>query len=187
MNNENKIVVLSALEFSSIVIGYKAMDEMVKIAPITIIDARTISSGKYLIIFSGDVASVEYAYRKGLDTGMGLIVDSRFLPQVHKDVISAIGTTLNTLKWDAIGIIETKSIISSIEAADAAAKDAEVKIIEIRLADGFAGKSYVNMISELTDVQESMGAGISHAKAKEKLVMDTIIPHLHKGMKPFFM
>ncbi|PKO97630.1 MAG: propanediol utilization protein, partial [Bacteroidetes bacterium HGW-Bacteroidetes-9] len=69
MISEKEIVVLGALEFSSIVVGYMAMDEMVKIAPITILDARTISSGKYLIIFSGDVASVEYAFSKGRETG----------------------------------------------------------------------------------------------------------------------
>ncbi len=187
MISENKIVVLGALEFSSIVIGFKAMDEMVKIAPITIIDSRTISSGKFLIIFTGDVASVEYAYRKGIDTGMGYIVDSLFLPQVHEDVVSALGKTLKTDQWDAVGIIETSSIISSIEAADAAAKQAEVKIVEIRLADGFGGKSYVKMIGSLTDVQSSIEAGVAKAKAKDTLVMDTIIPQPHKEIKPFFM
>jgi len=187
MISDKKIVVLGALEFSSIVAGYKAMDEMVKIAPVIIIDARTISSGKYLIIFTGDVASVEYAYRKGCETGLGHIVDKLFLPMVHEDVISAIGTTLKTAHWDAIGIIETSSVISGIEAADAAAKEAEVKIIEIRLADGYGGKSYVKMIGTLTDVQSSMAAGISKAQAKDTLVMHTIIPQPHKEIKPFFM
>lgn len=187
MISEKKIVVLGALEFNSIAIGYLAMDEMVKIAPITIIDARTISSGKYLIIFTGDVASVEYAYRKGIDTGMGFIVDSLFLPHVHHDVIAAIGTKLKSESWDAIGVIETKSVISSIEAADAAAKQAEVKIIEIRLADGFGGKSYLKMIGSLTDIQSSMEAGASKARAKDNLVLDIIIPQPHKEIKPFFM
>nr|NQU89551.1 BMC domain-containing protein [Bacteroidota bacterium] len=187
MIGEKKIVVLGALEFSSIAVGFTAMDEMVKIAPITIIDARTISSGKYLIIFTGDVASVEYAFRRGSDIGMDYIVDSLFLPQVHEDVISAIGTTLQTGQWDAIGIIETSSVISSIEAADSAAKEAEVQIIEIRLADGFGGKSYVKMSGTLTDVQSSMASGIVKAKAKDTLVMDTIIPQPHKEIKPFFM
>jgi len=187
MKSENIIVVLGALEFSSIVIGFKAMDEMVKIAPITIIDSRTISSGKFLIIFSGDVASVEYAYRKGIDTGMAYVVDSLFLPQVHEDVIAALGKTLKTDLWDTVGIIETSSIISSIEAADAAAKQAEVKIIEIRLADGYGGKSYLKMIGTLTDVQSSMEAGIEKAKAKGTLLVDTIIPQPHKEIRPFFM
>ena len=74
MEKEN-IIVLGALEFKSIVIGIEALDQMVKVAPIRIIDARTISSGKYLVIFSGDVASVEYAYNAGYETGGDFIVD----------------------------------------------------------------------------------------------------------------
>jgi microcompartment protein CcmL/EutN len=187
MISEKEIVVLGALEFSSIVVGYMAMDEMVKIAPITILDARTISSGKYLIIFSGDVASVEYAFSKGRETGIDFIVDSLFLPMIHQDVVSAIGKTIRSDHWDAIGIIETKSVISSIEAADAAAKAGKVKIIEIRTADGFGGKSYVKMTGALTDVQTSMEAGCAKAKAKNTLVMDVILPQPHREIKPFFM
>lgn len=50
MTDEHHIIVLGALEFSNIVIGMQALDQMVKVAPIHIIDARTISSGKYLVI-----------------------------------------------------------------------------------------------------------------------------------------
>jgi microcompartment protein CcmL/EutN len=187
MINRKEIIVLGALEFSSIVAGFMAMDAMVKTAPIKIVEARTISSGKYLIIFTGDVASVEYAFNKGSETAAGYIVDSLFLPQVHGDVIPALGNTLKTDFWNAIGIIETMSVISAIEAADASAKAGDVKIIEIRLADGFGGKSYVKMAGTLTDVQTSMAAGIRLANSKNTLCMDTIIPQPHREIMPFFM
>lgn len=187
MTGENEIVVLGALEFSSIVAGFMAMDAMVKTAPIRILDARTISSGKYLILFSGDVASVEYAYRKGYETGAGYVVDNLFLPGIHRDVIPAIGHTRKSEQWDAVGIIETSTVISGIEAADAAAKSGEVRIIEIRLADGFGGKSYVKLTGALTGLQTAMEAGISKAEAKQTLVMHVILPQPHREIKPFFM
>jgi microcompartment protein CcmL/EutN len=187
MINRKEIVVLGALEFSSIVAGFMAMDAMVKIAPVKIIEARTISSGKYLIVFTGDVASVEYAFHKGCETGAGFIVDRLFLPQIHQDVIPAFGHTIRPTSWDAIGIIETTSVISGIEAADAAAKAGGVKIIEIRLADGFGGKSYVKMTGSLTDVQTAMDAGTRQAKTKGTLCMETIIPQPHSEIMPFFM
>ena len=186
MEKEN-IIVLGAIEFGSIVIGLQALDQMVKRAPIQIIDARTISSGKYLIIFSGDVASVEYAYKAGCETGGNHIVDKLFLPQVHPDVIPAIGNTIVVGEWDTIGIIETLSIVSGIESADSAAKAGGVKIIEIRLADGYDGKSYVKMMGHLDAVQAAVKAGIEKAKEKNLLGMDTIIPQPHKEIRPFFM
>ncbi|MDA3905611.1 MAG: BMC domain-containing protein [Bacteroidales bacterium] len=187
MTDKENIIVLGALEFSSIVIGFQALDQMVKVAPIQIIDARTISSGKYLIIFSGDVASVEYAYKAGYETGGAYIVDKLFLPQVHPDVIPAIGNTLNIGEWDTIGIIETLSIVSGIESADSAAKSGGVKIIEIRLADGYGGKSYVKIMGSLDAVQSAMADGTAKAREKNLLGMETIIPQPHKEIKPFFM
>ncbi|MBI5218196.1 MAG: BMC domain-containing protein [Bacteroidia bacterium] len=180
------VIVLGVLEYSSIAIGIKALDEMVKVAQINIIAARTICPGKYLIVFSGDVASVEYSFKKGYETGKNCIVDSLFLPMIHQDVIPAIGNVVNTDTWDSIGIIETTSVVSGIDAADKAVKAGGVKIIEIRLAVGFGGKSYVKMMGSLDAVEAAMEAGTVSAKAKDRLCMETIIPQPHKEIKPFF-
>lgn len=181
------LTVLGVLEFSSIAIGIRALDEMVKIAPVKIIDARTICPGKYLVVFSGDVASVEYAWLKGTAIGSEYVIDKLFLPMVHQEVVPAIGNIVKTEGWDAIGIIETMSVVSGIEAADEAAKAGGVKIIEIRLAIGFGGKSYVKMMGSLDEVQAAMAAGTAKVKAKNLLCMDTIIPQPHNEIRPFFM
>jgi microcompartment protein CcmL/EutN len=182
-----EVTALGALEFSSIALGILALDEMVKTAPIRIIEARTMCPGKYLIVFSGDVASVEYSYNKGYDTGREMIVDNLFLPMIHPDVVSAIGKIIPTDRWDAIGIIETFSVVSGIEAADRAAKVGGVKIIEIRLAIGFGGKSYVKLLGSLDAVQAAMEAGTAIARSKNQLCMSTLIPQPHNETKPYFM
>ncbi|MFA5970719.1 MAG: BMC domain-containing protein [Lentimicrobiaceae bacterium] len=182
-----EIIALGALEFSSIAIGILALDEMVKTAPIRIIEARTMCPGKYLIVFSGDVASVEYSFHKGYETGKELIVDSLFLPMIHTDALLAIGKINSTPEWNAIGIIETHSVVSSIEAADVAAKVGGVKIIEVRLAIGFGGKSYVKLLGSLDAVQAAMEAGTEKARSKGLLCMSTLIPQPHNETKPYFM
>jgi microcompartment protein CcmL/EutN len=187
MINDLSLIVLSALEFSSIAIGIKALDEMVKIAPINILDARTICPGKYLIVFSGDVATVEYSYNKGIEIAGEYLIDNLFLPYVHSEVLSSLGKIVDTQTWNTIGIIETLSVISSIEAADKAAKEGGVKIVEIRLAIGFGGKSYVKIMGTLDAVEAAMSVGTSYAKSKNMLCMETIIPQPHIEIKPFFM
>jgi microcompartment protein CcmL/EutN len=181
------IIALGALEFSSIAIGILALDEMVKIAPIKIVEARTMCPGKYLIVFSGDVAAVEYSFHKGYETGRDLIVDSLLLPMVHPDVMLALGKIVITDQWDSIGIIETLSVVSAIEAADKAAKVGGVKIIEVRLAIGFGGKSYVKLLGILDAVQAAMEAGTTKARSKGLLCMSTLIPQPHNETKPYFM
>ncbi|MFA6400131.1 MAG: BMC domain-containing protein [Salinivirgaceae bacterium] len=182
-----ELTVLGVLEFSSMALGMKALDEMVKLAPIEIIEAKTICPGKYLIVFTGDVASVEYSFHKGFEIGKDRIVDSLFLPMIHPSVVPAIGKIIKTDIWDSIGITETLSVVSSIEAADKAAKRGGVTIIEIRLAVGFGGKSYVKMIGSLDAIETAMEAGTAVAKEKNLWCMDTIIPQPHKETKPFFM
>jgi microcompartment protein CcmL/EutN len=179
-------MVLGVLEFSSIAIGIKALDEMVKIAPVRIIEARTICPGKYLVVFSGDVASVEYSFNKGFETGKDFIVDSLFLPRIHPDVVPAIGKVVATDDWNAVGIIETLSVASSIEAGDLAAKTGNVKIIEIRLAIGFGGKSYVKMLGSLDSLEVALEAGTVKARSKDLLCMATLIPQPHPEIKPYF-
>jgi len=181
------VIALGALEFSSIAIGILALDEMVKIAPIRIIEARTMCPGKYLVVFSGDVASVEFSFHKGFETGNEFIVDSLFLPMIHPDAMMAIGKINITQEWDSIGIIETLSVVSGIEAADLAAKVGGVKIIEVRLAIGFGGKSYVKLLGSLDAVQAAMKAGTAKARSKGLLCMSTLIPQPHQETKPYFM
>jgi microcompartment protein CcmL/EutN len=182
-----EIIALGALEFSSIAIGILALDEMVKGAPIKIIEARTMCPGKYIIVFTGDVASVDYSFNKGLETGKELIVDSLFLPMIHPDAMAAIGKVIQVSEWSAIGIIETLTVVSGIEAADQAAKIGGVKIIEVRLAIGFGGKSYVKLMGSLDAVQAAMQAGTEAARSKKLLCMATLIPQPHIETRPYFM
>ena len=130
---------------------------------------------------------MEYSYKKGFEIGQGLVVDNLFLPRAHQEVVDAIGKIVPSDNWDAIGIIETFSVVSGIEAGDIAAKVGGIKIIEIRLAIGFGGKSYVKMMGPLDAVQAAMNAGTLKAKEKGQLCLETIIPKPHKEIKPYFM
>ncbi len=187
MNIDKDTIVLAILEFDSIAVGFNALDDMVKTAPVKIIDARTICFGKYLIVFSGDVASTEYSFYKGKETGGNHLVDSLFLPLVHSEIIDAVGNIKQTEKWGTIGIIETKTVTSAVEAADIAAKEGGIEIVEIRLANGFGGKSYVKMIGDLENVQAAMDAGTAKITLKNLLFAKTVIPQPEKEIKTYFL
>ena len=181
------LTVLGILEFSSIAVGIKSLDAMVKASPVIIVDAKTICPGKYLVVITGDVASVEYSLNAGRETGTGFLADEMFLPMVHRDVVEAIGKTQDTGDWDSIGIIETYSVVSSIEAADVAAKTGGVRIVEIRLSMGLGGKSYVKMMGDLYSVEAAMKAGTVKAERKGLLCSDIIIPKPHEDIKKYFI
>ncbi len=175
------------MEFNSIAIGIKALDAMVKAAPVKVLDARTICPGKFMVIVTGDVASVDASLTGGKEAGEGYLVDELFIPNLNKQIIPAIVGAVECPVWDALGIIESFSVTASVEAGDIAAKEADVLIPEIRLAVGLGGKSYMKMIGSIEAVEAAMRAGVRQVKARGLLCRDVIIPHPHPDIKPFFM
>ncbi|RKX76634.1 MAG: propanediol utilization protein [Spirochaetes bacterium] len=179
--------VIGVLEFSSIAAGIQAMDGMVKEAPVKILDGRTICPGKFLIIITGDVASVDASLTAGKRIGEGYLVDELFIPRLHKQVIPAILGALECEIWDAVGVIESFSVTSSIVAGDLAAKEAPVVIPEIRLATGMGGKSYVKIVGSVEEVEAAMKAGAGYVKTRGLLCKEVIIPRAHPDIKAFFL
>jgi microcompartment protein CcmL/EutN len=181
------VPVLGVLEISSIAMGIKTMDEIVKMAPIRIIDAKTICPGKFVIVFTGDVASVDASLSKGKAISEGYLIDELFIPNLHPQIIPAMEGGVDCSIWDAIGVLECFSTTASIEAGDIAAKTAQVLITEIRLETGLGGKSYVKMMGDIYEVEASMKAGKDYIRHKGLLCKDIIIAKPDPGIKEFFL
>ncbi len=171
---------LALLEFSSIAAGIEAGDAMVKRAPVSTIQSGTVQPGHYLVLVAGDVASVEEAVAAGRETGQAALRDMLFLPNVHPAVVAALGGQRQMAAEDALGIIETQTVASAIQAADAGVKGAEVALLQLRLADGLGGKGLVFFHGLVADVATAVS--LSAATAHNQLVRQMVIPQLHAEM-----
>jgi len=173
---------LALLEFSSIAAGIEAADAMVKRAPIDVIRAGTVQPGKYLVLIGGEVASVEESLAAGREVGGAAAVDFVYLPQVHPEVVEAIGGGRAPQATDALGIVETTTVAAAIHAADAGIKGAEVRLTEVRLADGLGGKGIVLFSGLVADVQAAVEIGVGVLVQPDLLVHQVVIPQLHPEM-----
>lgn len=173
---------LALLEFSSIATGINAADAMVKRAPIDVIRTGTVQPGKYLVLIGGEVADVEESLAAGRDTGGADEVDYVYLPQVHQDVVGAIGGGRVPEPEDALGIIETTTVAAAIHSADAGLKGADVRLLEIRLADGLGGKGIVFFSGLVHDVEAAIQIGTGVLADPGLLVRQVVIPQLHSEM-----
>ena len=171
---------LALLEFNSIAAGIEAGDAMVKRAPVSKIQSGTVQPGHYLVLVAGNVASVEEAFAAGKEVGQTAVRDTLFLPNVHPDVITALGGQRQMAQEDALGIIETITVASAILAADAGVKGAEVSLLQLRLADGLGGKGLVYFHGLLADVETAVD--LSAKLAQNQLVRQMVIPQLHTEM-----
>ena len=173
---------LALVEFSSIAAGIQAADAMVKRAPIDVIKAGTVHPGKYLVLIGGQVADVEESLAAGRQVGGEAVVDVVYLPQVHPEVVEAIGGGRAPEVTDALGVVETTTVAAAIHAADAGIKGAEVRLVEVRLADGLGGKGIVLFSGLVADVEAAVGIGVGVLERPELLVRQVVIPQLHPEM-----
>ncbi|VAW31178.1 hypothetical protein MNBD_CHLOROFLEXI01-2409 [hydrothermal vent metagenome] len=171
---------IALLEFSSIAAGIEAGDAMVKRAPVSQILAGTVQPGHYLVLVSGDVASVEEAFAAGKEVGQAALRDTLFLPNVHPNVVTALSGKRQVAMEDALGIVETTTVASSILAADAGVKGADVALLQLRLADGLGGKGLVYFHGLVADVETAVS--LSSSIVQQQLVRQMVIPQLHAEM-----
>lgn len=174
---------IALIETDSIAAGIVAGDAMAKRATVELLDARPVCPGKYIVLIRGEVSQVENALRAALDIVEDTFVDELFLPRVHPGVFSALAMTALPVEGKALGIIETVTAAVCIVAADAAAKAANVALLELRLADGLGGKSYVLIQGMVDEVEAAVTAGVNRIAKEGLLVRKVIISRLHPDMK----
>jgi microcompartment protein CcmL/EutN len=170
---------LALIEYSSIAVGIQAADAVAKKAQIRVLKAGTIQPGKFLVLIGGQVGDVEESLSAGRQVGGESVVDFVYLPVVHPEVVEALTGTRRTIPVDALGVIETTSVASTILAADAGMKGAGVHLVEIRLGDGLGGKGIVLYSGLVADVETAVELGVGALRRPEHLLRRVVIPQLH--------
>jgi microcompartment protein CcmL/EutN len=172
---------LAVIELSSIARGYPVADAMVKKAPVLLVDCRPVSPGKFLVLVTGDVASVDEAFRAGLAVAGDCLVDKLFLPQAHPSIGPAVRGMIPAAGIDSLAVVETFTVAAAILAADAATKAAAVRIVEMQLARGIGGKAFFSLSGALAEIEAAVEAA-SGAVDRALVLMTEIIPAPHEDL-----
>ncbi len=147
---------IGMIEYATVATGVQAADMMVKTAEVEIIQAETVCPGKYIVLVSGNLSAVKASVEASKEKFGDKFIDSFVLGNPHEDIFPALYGATDPGDVNALGIVETYSAASIIVAADIAAKTADVKLLEIRVAKGMCGKSYVMMTGEVAAVSASV-------------------------------
>ena len=173
---------IGLLELSSIVAGMQAADIMLKTSEVELIISRSICSGKYMVLIGGDVAAVQSAVDTAADQIDFAVIDRFVIPNVHPDIFPALSGHSGVENLEALGIIESFSVASLIEGADAAVKAATVTLIEIRLAMALGGKAFCTLTGDVAAVQSAVDSGANLISEKGLLVNKVVIPQPRKEL-----
>jgi microcompartment protein CcmL/EutN len=168
---------IGLIELTSIASGFQVSDAMLKTANVDLLLARSICSGKYMVMVRGEVAAVEASVAAGVSAARFSVIDSFVIPNLHESVFPAISGASKVEALEALGVVESFSVASLIEGADAAVKAANVQLIEIRLAMALGGKAFVTLTGDVAAVQSAVDAGAQIVGQKGMLVNKVVIPH----------
>jgi len=169
---------IGILELSSIAAGYEAEDAMLKAADVRILIGRTICSGKFIIVIGGSVSAVEAALEAGKAKAGGFLIEDLNIANVDPQVFAALAGTVDASAsgYRSLGIVETFAATPIIEAADAAAKAADIVLLRVHVSMAIGGKGYFIALGDTAAIQAAVDAAVNVIQSTGLLVNRVIIP-----------
>lgn len=170
---------IGLIEVKNISRGIKITDEMLKSAGVTLIQSGAVCPGKFVTIIGGDLSSIQAAVERAQLIAEDALIDKFVIGNLGEKVFEAMCGTAIVKEKKALGIIETFTAASAIEAADAAVKSAVISLIEVRVARGMGGKCFVSLTGDVADVKAAVEAGARIAAKTGVLINTEVIANPH--------
>ena len=167
---------LGLIESASIAQGILVADAVAKVSPVRLLWARTVSPGNFVVLFAGDVEEVRSALDRGREVGGDAVLDHMHIAGVHRDLIAAVRGPRRLDIREAIGVVEARTVATTLLAADAAAKSSSIDLLEVRLAMHLGGKGFFIVSGEAGDVEEAVATGADLCRRRGHHVRDVVIP-----------
>ena len=152
---------IGMVEYKTVSAGITAADAMVKTSEVSIIEAQTVCPGKYIAIITGDLSAVKAAVDNAKEMHGLHLIDSFVLGNPHESIFPAI--------YGAAHIEDVS--------ADEAAKTAIVDLIELRIARGMCGKSYMLLTGEVAAVEAAIEKAKEAIKDRGMFLDSSVIAH----------
>lgn len=147
---------IGMLEYKTVSKGMYVADQILKLASINLLQASVVCPGKYIVLFQGELSSIDACISYAKQEQSEGLIDSFILGNPDDSIYTALYGATNIVEKNTLGIIETYSVPSIILASDMVVKTANVTLIEIRIAKGMCGKSYLTFTGDISDVTNSV-------------------------------
>jgi len=179
---------IAIIEFTTVSTGIKAADAMAKTADIEIIESQAVCPGKYMILIAGLLSAVNAAVDAAKTAYGERYISGFILGNPHESLLPAFYGVIPTEEGlRALGVLETYDAASAVMAADTAVKTAIVDLIEIRLAKGMCGKSFVTLTGEISAVQAAIDRAVVVASDAGMYLDSCVIANPDKKLAKFLM
>ncbi|MCR5054976.1 MAG: BMC domain-containing protein [Lachnospiraceae bacterium] len=176
---------IGMVEVNTVSTGFKAADDMAKTAEVELLQAEVTCPGKFVILITGELSAVRASVDRAAGAYGDHVIDTFVLGNPHESIFPAIYGTAEPVKMEALGVLETYDVAALIVAADIAAKTAIVDLLELRLAKGMCGKSYMTLTGSVSAVTAAIESAKEAAGEKGMFLDEAVIPRPSDSLMPF--
>ena len=185
---------LGFIELSSISKGLFVTDVLVKKAPVRVIASQPVSSGKHVVLFFGDVASVQESHQAAQAAAEKYLVKEAFIPAVHEQLVPFLSSlwsqtssdSVSVKEENSISIVESQTLAGAILAADHALKTTQVQLCRMRLGQGIGGKAYFILTGKLEEIEAATDAAQKRLQELQSCERVDIIPRPQIDVLEYF-
>lgn len=170
------------VEYQTVSTGIQAADLMLKTAEVEILESQPVCPGKYIVLITGDLSAVKASVDAAKATFSTKLIGSFVLGNPHESIFPAIYGASEVGEVKALGVVETFNSAAIIVAADAAAKTSMVSLIELRIARGMCGKSYMLLTGDVAAVTAAIERAQVVAGEDGMLLDSSVIPNPDKRL-----
>ena len=173
---------IGMVEYQTVSAGISATDLMVKTAGVEILQSSVVCPGKYITLIGGELSSVRASIDAAKAQLGDKLTDSFVLGNPHEDIFPAIYGGASVENARSLGVLETFSAPAIIVAADTAAKTSNVSLIELRIARGMCGKSYMLLTGDVAAVSAAIEAARARVATDGLFLDSSVIPNPDKSL-----
>ena len=156
--------------------GYVVEDVMLKAGSVQLLLARSICSGKFLIVVAGDVASVTAAVEAGGAAAGPSLIERRQIARVHPSVFPAISNAVDIAQ--AVALHRRHRDLLRGQHHRGRGRGGQIRqrtLLRVHLAMALGGKGFVLMAGDVASVQAAVAAGSKVAAEEGMLVGRAVI------------
>lgn len=173
---------IGMVELQTVSSGIQSADMMLKTAEVDVVESQPVCPGKYIVIITGDLSAVKAAVDSVKARFEHHLMGSFVLGNPHESLFPALYGATKVENVKALGILETFNAADIISAADAAAKTSLVDLIELRVARGMCGKSYMLITGDVAAVTAAIDRARQEVSNDGMLLDSSVIPNPDKRL-----
>lgn len=173
---------IGMVELQTVSAGIQSADMMLKTAEVEVIESQPVCPGKYIVIITGELSAVKASVDSVVARFDSKIMGSFVLGNPHESIFPALYGATKVEDIKALGVLETFNAADIITAADAAAKTSLVDLIELRVARGMCGKSYMLITGDVAAVSAAIEKAQQEVSENGMLLDSSIIPNPDKRL-----